>query len=53
MVIKNNFDLPYYAVIVQKYLLISYVGNLARPLSRLLNDIESQFWCLWVSTAIS
>ena len=33
--------LLFYAVIVQKYVLISYHGNLAGPLSRVLIDIES------------
>ena len=49
MVIKDSFyELLFYAVIVQKYALISYDGYLAGPLSRVLIDIESQFWCLWI-----
>ena len=42
-------ELQFYAVIVQKYVLISYDGNIAGPLSRVLIDIESQSWCLWIS----
>ena len=61
MIIKDSFvSLSFYAVIVQKYVLISYDGNLAETLSQVLIDIEFQFWrlgvsCFWVnkSTATS